>query len=136
MVGLGLRFGEVVVQSRLRVSQVFGVYARFVGWAALFTLLAGLGVSIGMVTLQSITGGADLLRNEIINTFAGLFAYVAIALGYSTIFQATVKLGLWRSVIELMNVGELPALDKVKGEGEPASPFGEGLADALNVGGL
>jgi uncharacterized membrane protein YjgN (DUF898 family) len=132
----GLRFGEVVVQSRLRVSQVFGVYARFVGWAALFTFLAGLGISIGMVTLQSITGGADSLRNEIINTFAGLFAYVAVALGYSTIYQATVKLGLWRSVIESMSVGELPALDKVMGEGGPASPFGEGLADALNVGGL
>ena len=89
-----------------------------------------------MLVVHGITGGADSLLSEIINTLAALAAYVAIALGYSTIYQATVKLGLWRSVIESVDVGQLAALDKVAGAGESASPFGEGLADALNVGGL
>jgi uncharacterized membrane protein YjgN (DUF898 family) len=132
----GLRFGEVVVQSRLRVSQVFAVYARFVGYALLFTLIAGIIVLSGAAVLQSVTAGTDSLAGEVVNTLAALAAYVAVALGYSTIYQATVKLGLWRSVIESTTVADLAVLDKVIGEGQPASPFGEGLADALNVGGI
>jgi uncharacterized membrane protein YjgN (DUF898 family) len=132
----GLRFGEVGLQSRLRLSQVFAVYARFVGFAALFSLAAGLLVLVGILAVQAITGGTDSLLGEIVNILAMLVAYVAIALGYSTIYQATVKLGLWRSIIESLDVRQLALLDKVTGAGEPASPFGEGLADALNVGGL
>jgi uncharacterized membrane protein YjgN (DUF898 family) len=132
----GLRFGEVALQSRLRVSQVFAVYARFVGYAFLFTLIAGVIVLGGAAILQNVMGGTDSLASEVINTLAALVAYVAIALGYSTIYQATVKLGLWRSVIESMTVGNLAVLEKVIGEGQPASPFGEGLADALNVGSI
>ena len=132
----GLRFGEVTVQSRLRVSQVFALYARFVGYALLFTLIAGTVVLSGAAILQNVMQGTDSLAGEIVNTLAALMAYVAIALGYSTIYQATVKLGLWRSVIESMTVGDLAVLNKVIGEGQPASPFGEGLADALNVGSI
>jgi uncharacterized membrane protein YjgN (DUF898 family) len=132
----GLRFGEVVLDSRLRVAQVFAVYARFVGYALLFTLIAGVIVLSGAAILQSSMGGTESLAGEVVNTLAALAAYVAIALGYSTIYQATVKLGLWRSVIESMTVGDLAVLNKVIGEGQPASPFGEGLADALNVGSI
>jgi uncharacterized membrane protein YjgN (DUF898 family) len=132
----GLRFGEVGLQSRLRLSQVFAVYGRFVGYAALLSLVAVIIVLGGGFALQSITAGGDSLVSEIVNTLAALVAYVAIALGYSAIYQATVKLGLWRSVIESVDVQRLDTLDKVKGAGEAASPFGEGLADALNVGGL
>ena len=66
----------------------------------------------------------------------GLVAYVAIALGYSTIYQATVKLGLWRCVIKSLDVSNLATLEKVAAAGEAASPVGEGLADALDVGGI
>src|SRR5262249_11010011 len=45
----GLRFGtehegNVVVTSRLRIAQVIGVYARFLWYAFLFTLAAGIVV--------------------------------------------------------------------------------------------
>ncbi len=132
----GLRFGQVTVTSRLRTAQVFGVYARFFGYAALFTLAAAAMVAAGVLGLSTIAGGMDSVRDEIITTVLGVGAYVAIALGYSTIYQATVKLGLWRCVIELMDVSNLAALEQVRAAGEAASPVGEGLADALNVGGI
>ena len=34
----GLRFGDLAVTSQLRTAQVYGVYARFLGYALLFTL--------------------------------------------------------------------------------------------------
>ena len=76
------------------------------------------------------------MPKEIVTTLAGLAAYVAIALGYSTIYQATVKLGLWRCVVESLDISNLAVLEKVTAAGQPASSVGEGLADALSVGGI
>jgi uncharacterized membrane protein YjgN (DUF898 family) len=132
----GLRFGDVAVRSRLRIAQVFGVYARFFGYAALFSVLAGTLIGLGAFGLPKLFGASDSMRHEIITTIFGLGAYVAIALGYSTIYQATVKLGLWRCVIESLDLSNLTALEQVAAAGEAASPIGEGLADALNVGGI
>jgi uncharacterized membrane protein YjgN (DUF898 family) len=132
----GLRFGEVVVTSRLRTAQVYGVYARFLLCAFLFTLAAGMIVAPAAFVLQRLTDGLESMAREIISTIAGLAAYVAIALGYSTIYQATVRLGLWRCVVESLDVSNLAVLEHVSAAGQPASPVGEGLADALSVGGI
>jgi hypothetical protein len=75
------------------------------------------------------------MPKQIVNTVTLLGAYVAIALGYSTIYQATVRLGLWRCVVESLDISNLLALEQVSAAGGPASPIGEGLADALSVGG-
>ena len=132
----GLRFGDVAVTSHLRTAQVYAVYARFLGYAFLFTLLAGTVVGAGAFGIRKITGELDSLRDEIITTVAGVAAYVAIALGYSTIYQATVRLGLWRCVVETLDISNLARLEHVSAAGQPASPIGEGLADALSVGGI
>jgi uncharacterized membrane protein YjgN (DUF898 family) len=132
----GLRFGEVAVTSRLRTAQVYGVYARFLLYALLFTAAAGVIVVPGAFLLARLTGELDSMAKEIITTIAGLAAYVAIALGYSTIYQATVRLGLWRCVVESLDLSNVAVLEQVSAAGEPASPVGEGLADALSVGGI
>jgi uncharacterized membrane protein YjgN (DUF898 family) len=50
----GLRFGDLAVASRLRTSQVFGVYARFLWYAFLFTLIAGQSSSpVGLACTSS-----------------------------------------------------------------------------------
>jgi uncharacterized membrane protein YjgN (DUF898 family) len=132
----GLRFGDVIVTSRLRTAQVFGVYARFLLYAFLFTLAAGAIVVPGALVLARLTGELDSMPKEIITTAAGLATYVAIALGYSTIHQATVRLGLWRCAVESLDIFNPAVLDQVSAAGQPASPVGEGLADALSVGGI
>lgn len=132
----GLRFGDIAVKSQLRTGQVYAVYARFVAWAAVFTVVAGCLLGIGALALASVTAHLDTMYGEILTAILGLAAYVAIALGYSTIYQATVKLGLWRCVIESLDISNPQLLEQVSAAGEAASPVGEGLADALNVGGL
>ena len=132
----GLRFGDAIVTSRLRTVQVFAVYARFLLYALLFTLAASAIVVPGAFVLTRLTGELDSMAKEIATTAAGLIAYVAIALGYSTIYQATVRLGLWRCVVESLDISNLAVLEQVTAAGQPASPVGEGLADALSVGGV
>ena len=56
-------------------------------------------------------------------------------LGYSTIYQATVKLALWRYGVESLDSKGSRRSISVKADGAPSSAVGEGLADALNVGG-
>ncbi len=46
------------------------------------------------------------------------------------------RLALWRNIVESLEVAGIAALDQVKAQGQASSAFGEGLADALNVGGL
>jgi uncharacterized membrane protein YjgN (DUF898 family) len=132
----GLRFGEMAVASRLRTAQVFGVYARFLCYAFLFTLVASAVIGGGAFLLGKLTGEIDSVRDEIVTTIALIAAYVAMVLGYSTIYQATVKLGLWRCLVESLDVSGLVALERVSAAGSAASPVGEGLADALSVGGI
>ena len=132
----GLRFGDVSVSSRLRSAQVIGVYARFLWYAFLFTLAAGAIVAAGAFALDKWAGEFDSLSKEIVATVAILAAYVVLALGYATIHQATVRLGLWRCLAESLDCSNLAVLEQVSAAGDAASAVGEGLADALGGGGV
>ena len=57
------------------------------------------------------------------------------ALGYSMIYRATVLLSLWQLGAEALQLSGVERLEHVEAPGDASSPLGEGLADALNVGG-
>ena len=129
----GLRFGALTTRSTLRTAQVNGADMRFLWWALLFSLVLAVAALpalffIGLIS-HSGTGG------EIATTGIGLAGYVIAALGYSTIYRATVMLSLWQLGMESLQLSGLSALDTVQARGRASSPLGEGLADALNVGG-
>jgi hypothetical protein len=90
-----------------------------------FALTAILGTASG-------TGAAT----QLLATAVAIGSYVAVALAYSTIYQATVRLRLWKSCVESLEFSGLEALDRVKASAAVSSALGEGLADALNVGGI
>ena len=131
----GLRFGDVEVRSHLRMRHVYGAYARFVGYAILFSIaMAFIGTFLfGAMGVAASIGKVDT-AGEIATTLALLVGYVIIALGFSTIYRATVLLSLWQLGMESLQLSGLAALEKVKAKGRPSSALGEGLADALNVG--
>jgi uncharacterized membrane protein YjgN (DUF898 family) len=132
----GLRFGDIEMRSTLRTGQVYGLYMRFLRYAVLFCLaLAVIGfpafLVVGLLTGNAQTGtGSEILATGIL-----LVGYVVAALGFSTIYRATVMFSLWKLGMESLQLSGLTALDRVKASGGPSSPLGEGLADALNVGG-
>jgi uncharacterized membrane protein YjgN (DUF898 family) len=133
----GLRFGGLTLRSHLRTRQIYGAYLRFLLYALLFTIVAVvltfiaiLAYSFGPTALQ----GPELM--EIAGTLGAVGLYVVMMLGYSTIYQGTVKLALWQRAVESVELEGLAVLDQVKAEGVPSSALGEGLADALNVGGI
>ena len=130
----GIRFGALTVHSHLLKRRIYGAYLRFLLYALLFTLLAGLAGFLGLLVFGSGTpGGAGA---EIAGTLGAVALYVVGMLGFSTIYQATVRLALWRHGAESLEIEGLAVLDQVKALGDPSSAVGEGLADALNVGGI
>jgi len=137
----GLRFGDMVATSRVRTGQMYGLYLRFVGFSLLFGLAAAIvGLIVGIVVPLP---GLDEEKFAELDTFAqiagvvvGVIGYVVLMLGYSTIYQVTVKLRLWRLSFETAELTGLAALERVNAAGAPGSAFGEGLADALDIGGL
>jgi uncharacterized membrane protein YjgN (DUF898 family) len=132
----GLRFGAFSMTSRLRIGQVYRIYVRFLWYAFLFTLVAGLCGTPVLLLAGPYLGPQASTPAGILATCTLVVAYVIVALGFSTIHQATVKLSLWRLGVDALDLGGVAVLDRVRAQGGPSSPLGEGLADALNVGGI
>jgi len=131
----GLRFGDIEVRSHLRMRQVYGAYARFVGYAIVFSIAMGVAGAIVLVLVGAAASvGKAGAGGEIAATLALLVGYVITALGFSTIYRATVLLSLWQLGMESLQLSGLSTLEKVRATGRPSSALGEGLADALNVG--
>jgi uncharacterized membrane protein YjgN (DUF898 family) len=132
----GLRFGELRATSRLTAGSVYRVYVRFLGHAILFAVAVAAAAGVGYVMVALVNQVLDKSKlADILSTAIFLVIYVATALGYSTIYQAVVKLRLWKVGFESIELEGLAVLDRVKAVSQTSSAVGEGLADALNVGG-
>ncbi len=132
----GLRFGEMAATSRLRTGQVYGLYLRFMGYSLLFGIALSIAAAVLFFLVQSLLRlGGDAFA-EAGGVVAGVIGYVMVMLGYSTLYQVIVKLRLWKLSFETAELSGLQALDTVRAAGAASSAFGEGLADALDVGGL
>jgi uncharacterized membrane protein YjgN (DUF898 family) len=133
----GLRMGGVVATSRLRTGQIYKVYARFIGIAMLFSIAAsiagGIAFAFFLQLAKSLPKG-DVV--EIAGVVFGLVGYVMVMLAYSAIYQGTVTIRLWRLSFETTELSGLEALDTVEARAAASTAFGEGLADALDVGGM
>lgn len=131
----GLRFGDIALHSKLRMRDVYGAYARFLGYALLFSLLIAIAAVPALAAVGWLTEAGHGTRGELAATAILLVGYVVIALGFSTIYRATVLLSLWQLGMESLQLSGLSTLERVKATGRASSALGEGLADALNVGG-
>ncbi len=130
----GLRFGSLVVRSRLRTGQVYRAYVRFLIYGLIFAVAFGVIAWLALV-LSGFVKHGSAEAEELTTALALVLGYVMVALGYSVIYQATVKLSLWRLGMESADLSGIEVLNQVKAAGKPSSAVGEGLADALQVGG-
>jgi uncharacterized membrane protein YjgN (DUF898 family) len=133
----GARLGELRAHSRLRGGQIYRVYFRFLGYSILLSIVISIVGGVVFAAFGGLSAGfGKSTFVEIAAVFLLIFGYVFAALAYSAVYQATVTIRFWRLTFETADVCGLHVLDSVEARGAPASPFGEGLADALNVGGL
>jgi uncharacterized membrane protein YjgN (DUF898 family) len=133
----GLRFGGVTVTSKLRAGAVYRVYLRFLLHLVLFALAASVAGVAGVSAAGALTRPAhDSNLTELAASAITLVLYVVGALGVSIIYQVTVTAAMWRLGVQSAELAGKEALDNVRATGGPSSALGEGLADALGVGGI
>ena len=133
----GLRFGTVSVTSRLRTGQVYRVYLRFMLYLLLFMLVVLVAGALCIYVSAAVFGGRhDSALAELLASAGTLALYLVVALGASTIYQVVVGLAMWRLGAQSAELTGADALDSVRAAGGPSSAIGEGLADALGMGGI
>jgi uncharacterized membrane protein YjgN (DUF898 family) len=132
----GVRFGALTVTSQLGTRVVYRIYARFVWIALLVALVFGAGGTVIVLVARALEGSLGGATSSALGIVALVAAYAIVALAYSTIYQATVRWRLWKHGVESLELSGTEVLDTVKATGATGSPVGEGLADALNVGGI
>jgi len=133
----GLRFGAMTVTSRLRTAQVYRVYLRFIVFVVLFMLVVAAGATLAGFALGALIARRHGAAFSDLGTSAmTLGLYVVVALGISTIYQVAVTFAMWRLGVQTAELAGADALDSVRASGAASSALGEGLADALGVGGI
>lgn len=133
----GLRFGTVTVHSRLSATQVYRIYLRFLLYVVPFTLVVAAVGAVSVLAGGALVGSSrDSIPAELFAGAVTLAIYVAFVLGASTIYQVVVSFAMWRLGAQTAELSGAAALDAVRATGTPSSALGEGLADALGVGGI
>jgi uncharacterized membrane protein YjgN (DUF898 family) len=134
----GLRFGSIEIRTTLKKRRIFGAYFRCLGYImlALLALSMIFGIVVGVGTAIA---KAKLSQENAQNlTLAGVAClYLLLAVCGWIIYQMTIKLRIWRVVVDSITVPGFDAMDGVRADDSlPSSAVGEGLADALGAGGI
>jgi len=139
----GLRFGDVVVSSKLRTGTFYGLFFKVlfssIGYAIAFSIVFAIGaVVVGMFFQEALDGmkAGEWTGSAIIVGVLGALAYLVFLLGFGVIQRYFFGRGLWAAIVDTTSVSNLRALDSAAAAGRPSGGMGEGLADALdfNVG--
>jgi uncharacterized membrane protein YjgN (DUF898 family) len=131
----GLRFGDIAFASGLRTGSVYWIFLKYILATILLGIVAAVVAAMGAGLLWAMVGSVkEMLFAQILGAIIGIAFYVVFILALSTIYQAIVKLSLWQIAVESLDISNFHMVELVKADGTQSSPFGEGLADALNVG--
>lgn len=139
-----VRLGAATLSVTIRMRGLLGMYLQFgIGLALSYVVLA-IG---GVVVLGAVASGAfvngeiDLallmrhMQGSVVTLLAIVFGYLLLLGAFSFSAELFLGLGFWKLVASGAIVTDLDSLRTVRARGEDKALAGEGLADALNVGG-
>jgi uncharacterized membrane protein YjgN (DUF898 family) len=136
----GIRFGPVAVVSEVRERALFGCYIRLflalLGYAIVGGLVLGLLFGVLRQPLEGLGSGLPATPGGFAVIGIMVIAYLAFLLGIGVLKRHILDRGLWRLLAGTAALTNIAVLDEVLAVGEPAGSVGEGLADALDVGGF
>jgi uncharacterized membrane protein YjgN (DUF898 family) len=137
----GVRFGLVTVDCDLRVGQVVWCYVKTVLISMAYSAVGGIAVGIVVGIFVGLfvafgTGGELSPAAAIPASIAGAFVYIAFLLGFDIIRRLFLDRGVWEVAVQSATLANLETVDlAVAAAGEVPSGVGEGLLDALDMGG-
>lgn len=139
-----VRLGAARLTLRLSVWSLLGQYLLFLVALALVYLVLALGGLLVLTTVagEAFAGGevdfAILMRSmqsSLVTLLAIVSGYLLLFGAFTFVSELVLGFGFWRLVARNASVAGLDGLATVRARSEDKSLAGEGLADALNVGG-
>jgi uncharacterized membrane protein YjgN (DUF898 family) len=143
----GINLGPVKVESDLTVGAILKCYFKMIGFWIVYSLIGGtmiglvfgIGASIGTMIVGPITDPQQILQHiplVIVGAAVGILLYVVFLLGFGLIRRLFYDRGVWAAAVNSVTIVNLDALDHVVAAGgEIPGGLGEGLLDALDMGG-
>jgi uncharacterized membrane protein YjgN (DUF898 family) len=131
-----MRFGPVTLAAPFSTRTLYKAYLRFFGMMMILAIGAGVGAALWQFKIQSVLPSPQppLLALAIFVALA--FGYFAAATVIAFAYQATVRLTLWRLVVDSLRLTNVEALDSVKAQ-SGWTPRHEGrIGGSLNIGGF
>ena len=128
---------DVKGQLRSRISQEARLIAPALNNSFLIALIVVLlvGLFFGLIVLGTFFESGTMLT-EFITVAMMVGTYVVFMLGLITLYNATVRLSVWRLTAGSIELSDTRPIAQVKAAGDASSPLGEGIADVLNLGGI
>lgn len=136
----GIRFGGVILHSKLEDDALQGLYWKTIGWYMLLgtvfaVVIGGAGALVGGGA-ASAAGGLDAIVQNIPFLVVTVIGYMVLALALSVVTRLYLTRDVWAKVLETTVVLNIAAAANVSARGDLASAVGEGIADGLDVGGF
>ena len=132
----GVRFGPVALSSDLSPGQVVGCYWTLFGAVLAYLLVAGTLAGFVVYAARGALQGSAAGGPGAVGLGLMVLAYLGFLAGFRAVKRRYLHLVLWGAMASSVSVHGLGALDEVVARGRPAGSLGEGLADALDVGGF
>jgi uncharacterized membrane protein YjgN (DUF898 family) len=132
----GMRFGPVTFDAPFSTWGLYKAYLRFFALMVVLVIVIFAVAAFWQFKIQPLVPNPPSVLLALAGVVALVLAYFAIATIIAFTYQATVRLTLWRLVVNALSVTGLEALDSVKA---PAgwTPHHEGrIGGALNIGGF
>lgn len=139
-----VRLGAAALSVKIRMRGLLGMYVFFGGGLAISYVVLALG---GIIVLGAVASGAFLngeidlqlllrhMQASVVTLLAIVFGYLLILGAFSFSAELFIGLGFWQLVAGGARITNLDSLRTVRARKEDKALAGEGLADALNVGG-
>jgi len=132
----GIRFGTLAMQAPFRTLDLYKAYLRFFALMVPFAILV---FAVSWVVQHRVVPmlPEDLPRGlELLRVILTVLAYFVILTVVTVAYQATVRLALWRLVVDRLTLTGVEALNDAKAQ--PGwSPLHEGrIGGALTIGGF
>ena len=139
----GIRLGGVRVESKLRKSDLIGLYWKVIGWIVVLGLVFTVYLALSAVLVASMTDAPfaeffksqDFTKSIPLLVLAGV-GYLVFALAMNVVIRVYLTRDLWVIVLGSVNISGLEAAANVAARGDLANALGEGFADGLDVGGF
>ncbi len=139
-----VRLGDAALTLRLPAFGLLGQYGLFaLGLAAAYVVLALGGFMIlSVVAADAFASGTfdlEALMASMQSSFASLLAiitgYLLVFAAFTFISELVLGYGFWRLMARGASISGIDSLSDIRARAEDKALAGEGLADALNVGG-